>query len=299
MNIVKELRLKAGIKQNKLAEIIGVSPPTVSEWESGKKDPSGERLKKLAEYFGVDELLILGKQIVVLSQNKDSEFETRKSLLSADIDLAAIKATETLIRYHVSSVPVSPLSILEHMQDVFVVSFTEMADGSGFDRTNLVTLFGAENQDAATFVKDIDGQKKYVVAYNQSLPTYITQRALARELGHIILGHDSSISDSVQTTEALYFARHILSPRPLIKMLQEAGITPTIKVFGNVTGCYGRYLAGIRKTPGANVPAELNRIARMEFDWYVKSFVQFQTVLCTDDDSAIADFGTYMDNYVE
>lgn len=60
MNIVKELRKKKGIQQKELAIAIGVSCPTVSGWESGKKDPSGERLKKLAEYFAVDELFILG-----------------------------------------------------------------------------------------------------------------------------------------------------------------------------------------------------------------------------------------------
>lgn len=64
MNIVKELRKKAGIQQKELAISIGVSRPTVSEWESNKKDPSGDRLKKLAEFFGVDELMVLGKGIV-------------------------------------------------------------------------------------------------------------------------------------------------------------------------------------------------------------------------------------------
>ncbi len=71
MNIVKELRRKAGIQQKELAISIGVSRPTVSEWESGKKDPSGDRLKKLADFFGVDELMILGKGIVDMSQKSE------------------------------------------------------------------------------------------------------------------------------------------------------------------------------------------------------------------------------------
>lgn len=60
MNIVKELRKKNNIQQKELALIIGVAQPTVSEWETGKKDPSGERLKKLAQFFQVDELVVLG-----------------------------------------------------------------------------------------------------------------------------------------------------------------------------------------------------------------------------------------------
>lgn len=68
MNIIKELRKKKNIQQKELAIAIGVAQPTVSEWESGKKDPSGERLRKLAEFFGVDELVILGKGVVDLTE---------------------------------------------------------------------------------------------------------------------------------------------------------------------------------------------------------------------------------------
>lgn len=63
MNIVKELRKKKGVQQKELALVIGVAQPTVSEWEANKKDPSGDRLKKLADFFGVDEMTILGKDI--------------------------------------------------------------------------------------------------------------------------------------------------------------------------------------------------------------------------------------------
>ena len=59
------MRRKAGIQQKDLADIIGVSRPIVSEWESQKKDPSGDRLKKLASYFKVDELVVLGKGITI------------------------------------------------------------------------------------------------------------------------------------------------------------------------------------------------------------------------------------------
>lgn len=68
MNIVKELIKKAGITQKELAISIGVSRPTVSEWTSNKKDPSGKYLKKLAEYFDVDELVILGKGVIDLTK---------------------------------------------------------------------------------------------------------------------------------------------------------------------------------------------------------------------------------------
>lgn len=60
MNIVRELRIKKGIQQKELALELGISSAAVSNWEKGKSDPSGDRLKKLADYFGVDEGFILG-----------------------------------------------------------------------------------------------------------------------------------------------------------------------------------------------------------------------------------------------
>ena len=60
MNNVKQLRLSAGMQQKELALIVGVAAATVSEWEHGKKNPSGERLKKLSQIFGVSIGTVLG-----------------------------------------------------------------------------------------------------------------------------------------------------------------------------------------------------------------------------------------------
>ena len=39
---------------------MGVSQPTVSDWFNNKSDPSGKRLEKLSEIFGVSRATILG-----------------------------------------------------------------------------------------------------------------------------------------------------------------------------------------------------------------------------------------------
>lgn len=61
MNNVRTLRMKKGIQQKELAIEIGVAPATVSDWEHGRKNPSGERLRKLSDFFGVDTLVVLGE----------------------------------------------------------------------------------------------------------------------------------------------------------------------------------------------------------------------------------------------
>lgn len=87
MNIVKELRKKSGMQQKELAAYVGVSIPTVSEWEHNKKDPSGSRLKKLAECFQVDELVILGKGVIDLDQPQNAPPVTKEArIISHGID---------------------------------------------------------------------------------------------------------------------------------------------------------------------------------------------------------------------
>ena len=64
MNRVRELRRRAGLGQKEIASIVGVARPTVSEWETGRKNPTGDRLMKLAEYFDVSTGVVLGYEEV-------------------------------------------------------------------------------------------------------------------------------------------------------------------------------------------------------------------------------------------
>ena len=97
MNIVKELRKKKGIQQKELAISIGVSRPIVSEWESGKKDPSGERLRKLAEFFSVDELVILGKGIIDPSNEAEMPKTPEARIVSGGMDSLPKEQREMIV----------------------------------------------------------------------------------------------------------------------------------------------------------------------------------------------------------
>lgn len=219
--------------------------------------------------------------------------------MTPDYDRAATLAMETLVKYGISTAPVIPLPIFKKTPGVLVLSFAEMSGMAEVSRESLVSLFG-ENQDAATFHMPDGRRLRYVVAYNQRLPLYIIQRALSRELGHIVLGHDGATRpEAVRTAEAYCFAHHLLCPRPLIHAIRSAGIPMTVEVLGNVTGCYERCLRGIRKEPGTHVPAELNRAVRDQFADYMSNYLAFQAFLQNDDRSAVADFGAYMDGYEE
>ena len=219
--------------------------------------------------------------------------------MTPNFERAALLATETLIKYHISFAPIDPLPILKSLSGVIVLPFAEVADLMGIDRESAVSMFGSENHDAVTNLKMSGGEVRYVVTFNQILPIALIQRALARELGHIILGHDGSRPLSVRNQESLCFAHHFLCPRALLKGIEESGIRLTTEVVGNITGCYEHCLTSMRKTPGTHVPASLNRQVRDQFSAYINNFVDVQNILKIDDESMYANFGTFMDGYEE
>ena len=212
---------------------------------------------------------------------------------------AAIMATETLIKHGISSAPVSSISILKKTPGVLVFTYQAISDKIDQDRRCLISMFGDGNQDAFTTVNMKDGKPQYIVTYNQQLSTVFVQRSLARELGHIILGHDGSLPEDVRNEEAKAFANHLLCPRPMIHAFQAAGLRITSEILGNLTGCFDYCLSCMRRIPAVSVPAEMNRVVRDQFMDYIKNFFEYYRNASLSDGSALADFGSYMDGYEE
>lgn len=62
MNRLKECRESRGFSQKYVAITLGVSAPTVCDWESGKKSPSQKNLRKLSEFYGKTIDYLLGNE---------------------------------------------------------------------------------------------------------------------------------------------------------------------------------------------------------------------------------------------
>ena len=216
--------------------------------------------------------------------------------MSPDYTNAAVKAAEALIKYGVKKAPVAPLPILEQMDNVIVTSFSEMCDSSGINPRDMKPLFG-KNQDAISSIHSENGKTWYVVAYNSLLPFSMVQHALARELGHIVLRHEGSSPEN--TAEAICFAQHLLCPRPLIHAIQATGIRLTTDVLAKLTGIFGQCLTCLRRTPGTNVPAAINRFIRGQFMPFVMNYFDYYVSVLPEDGSSLADLGTFMDLYEE
>ncbi|EFE56213.1 MULTISPECIES: helix-turn-helix transcriptional regulator [Streptococcus] len=61
-NRIRELRKKARLSQQALADQIGVFRNTISNWETGYSQISLENAKNVAEYFGVTIDYLLGSE---------------------------------------------------------------------------------------------------------------------------------------------------------------------------------------------------------------------------------------------
>lgn len=219
---------------------------------------------------------------------------------SPDYVTAASKALQILIDNNITETPINPLPILLNYPGVRVMPFTRMAIDAGIDRQELVPLFG--NQDAATFHLDMPGIDgvKYVVVYNMRLPFEIVWRAVARELGHIVLGHDGRARTvEARMAEASCFAHHLISPRPVIRLLQESGLPLTMNVLSNTTGCSDECVEALQQLPGVRVPAGLNLRVRELFAPHLNEYISFHRAASKRDRSPIVDFGTFMDDYTE
>ena len=61
MEKLPELRKEINISQSTLAKELGIAQNTLSQYESGKREPDNETLIKLADFFNVSIDYLLGK----------------------------------------------------------------------------------------------------------------------------------------------------------------------------------------------------------------------------------------------
>ena len=219
--------------------------------------------------------------------------------MKPDYEKAAIKASEILKDYKIGTAPVDPLPILKNTPGVLVMTFEEMSNKTNRDRDEILDTLGCSNQDAVTTVFVHQDKLQYIVTYNRLLPSAVIDRALARELGHVILGHDGTKPEDVRNEEARAFAHHLLCPRPLISLIRSAGIRLTVDFISKTTGFDSHCLSCIRNQPAVTVPAELNSQVRDQFVQYVQNLIKYQKYASEKDESPLADLGSYMDNYTE
>lgn len=83
--ILKELRESKKMNQQELADALGITRQSVSNYETGKRMPNKEMLEIIADYFNVDMNFLYGKTLVKnkyrdLKNIKEPEDETSEKV---------------------------------------------------------------------------------------------------------------------------------------------------------------------------------------------------------------------------
>lgn len=71
MNRIKECRINSKLSQKYVAVTLGVAAPSVSNWESGKTQPTPENFRRLAALFGVTVDYLLGDEEMPREETKN------------------------------------------------------------------------------------------------------------------------------------------------------------------------------------------------------------------------------------
>lgn len=89
MNRILQARKAAGLSQKYVAMALGVAGPSVSNWESGKTQPTPENLRALADLCNVSVDYLLGRESFTAEQKKDlpSEREIDDAIAALADDL--------------------------------------------------------------------------------------------------------------------------------------------------------------------------------------------------------------------
>lgn len=96
MNRIKEARIAAGLSQKYVATTLGVSGPSVSNWESGKTTPTTENLASLSALFGVSVDYLLGQDIAIKTGDKTPEYDDTRKYIAENLPKLNDKQAKTI-----------------------------------------------------------------------------------------------------------------------------------------------------------------------------------------------------------
>ena len=91
MLMLKEVRGKKGISQQKLADYLSVSRSTIAMWETGASEPDTATLKKIASYFSVSLDYLLGNGSSDMPQSTGGVWIPVLGRVAAGIPIEAIE----------------------------------------------------------------------------------------------------------------------------------------------------------------------------------------------------------------
>ena len=84
---LKKLRKRANFSQTELAKLLDINQYNISFWEIGRSEPNIEQLIKLSEILNVPTDYLLGKDIILTSNDKEFKTVTKHFIQDIEDDM--------------------------------------------------------------------------------------------------------------------------------------------------------------------------------------------------------------------
>ncbi len=107
---IKKLRESRGITQQRLAEMLGLSRPTISQIEKNERDISVEELFKLSKIFNVsvEQLLALEKEPRVIIKESKKQKKNKKTQIRVNVPQKNLKKFKEVLLYILNKIGSKP-----------------------------------------------------------------------------------------------------------------------------------------------------------------------------------------------
>lgn len=295
---LKQLRKEKFLTMEEVGEQIGVSRATIHKYENGLiTNIPPEKVHRLANLFGVTRPYLMGwtdernvnpaENLEMVAEKRRMPFQdsfveqNREYWQNAGIDApdcttAANQATRALIKYNIGRTPIYPQQILQASKYASMITFEDPDEVEAILGMNVLTTKDRGNLlFSSIYAREKQDEAHYLISVNRNAPMGHLKLALAVELGHIYLGHNSHMNESpMMKKEAECFAMHFEFPRAVIRLLQERGYVFTKESFERVFGDCEWCLDSILNARPANVSPDLNRLVKEQFKPYIDELIE-------------------------
>lgn len=102
-NRIRYLRNVHNLTLKQLGEAIGLADNTVSQYETGRREPDFATLLKIADYFGVTTDFILGRENTIKEEKSPAEAEDPHVLLFSQLSPENQEKAQSYLEFLLSS----------------------------------------------------------------------------------------------------------------------------------------------------------------------------------------------------
>jgi len=238
-------RQLAGLKKNQLADLVDMTPASVSAWENGTKKPSAAAVGKLAMALQVqpafftppDETTLMPSPPHFRSLRSTSQLAQDQASAYGRLVAEVARLLERSVEFPPIDIPSFPVSATEESLDgpERAAAITRKHFGLPVgpvahlvrlvENAGVIVVFSPPRT-ASIDAYSLESAGRRVIVLNPTKDDYYRQRFdVAHELGHLVMHTDSEPGGRIAEDQAQRFAAEFLMPTEQIRSLLPTSTT--------------------------------------------------------------------------